>query len=89
MLIINWLQAVVYLYGRGLSPLGHIQTGNIYMESEDMCRLGGYENTLLKYRARLYRTCVNLKCLEDIDVIMFGELSQMHILLLMTLYLLQ
>lgn len=67
------LEAVVYLYGRGLSPLGHIQSGNIYLEGEDTCRLGGYENTLLKSRARLYRTCENLKCLDDIDVIMFGH----------------
>lgn len=63
----------MYLYGRGYDPLGHIQTGNIYVVGEDSCKLGGYENTLLKYRARLYRTCANLKCLDDIDVVMFGE----------------
>lgn len=63
----------MYLYGRGYNPLGHIQSGNIYIEEENSCRLGGHENMLLKFRARLYKTCENLKCLDDIDVIMFGK----------------
>ncbi len=64
---------MLYLYGRGYNPLGHIQTGNIYIQNNDTCRLGGYENTLLKNRARLHRTCANFKCLDAIDTIMFGE----------------
>lgn len=64
----------MYLYGRGCKePLGHIQTGNIYMANQDTCKVGGYENTLLQYRARLYKTCDVLKCVEDIDIVMFGE----------------
>jgi len=63
----------VYLYSQGYDPLGHIQTGNIYVGDGESCKVGGYENTLLKYRARLYKTCESVKCLEDIDVIMFGE----------------
>ncbi len=64
---------MVYLYGRGFSPLGHIQTGNIYVEGVETCHLGGFENTLLKYKPRLHKTCLQQNCLKDIDVIMFGE----------------
>ena len=49
--------------------LGHIQTGNIFVE-DDVCRLGGYENTLVGYRTRLFRLCKD--DLEHFDIILFG-----------------
>ena len=64
---------MLYLYGRGLKPVGHIHTGNIYMKDEDTCLLGGFESMLLQDKSRLHRTCEKQKCLEDIDIIMFGE----------------
>ena len=39
-----------------------------------MCRLGGYENTLLGYRFRVCEEWSEVDS-EDLDVIMFGELS--------------
>ncbi len=66
------LQAVLYLYKLGLRPVGHIQSGNIFVEGE-VCRLGGYENRLLGYRTRLYGSCKEANCSEDIDVAMFGK----------------
>ena len=72
------LQAVLYLYEKNLEPLGHIQTGNIYIEGEHTCRLGGYENLLLEYRSRLHRTIDKWECLADIDVIMFGKGSTLQ-----------
>ena len=68
---------MLYLYKQDyndmlkLSPLGHVHTGNIFVEG-GVCRLGGYENTLLGYRTRLYRKIEKSGCLESIDIIMFG-----------------
>lgn len=56
-----------------LRILGHVHTGNIYIEG-DNCRLGGYENALLGYRTRLYRAVLGHEALPSIDVIMFGKL---------------
>ncbi len=53
----------------GFTPLGHVQTGNIFVEG----RLGGYENTLMGYRSKLYRKIVQNNEYSSIDVIMFGE----------------
>ena len=54
--------------------MAHVHTGNIYVDSEDNVRVGGYENTLLGYRTRLHRKLhdsgVNW---ELVDVFMFGE----------------
>lgn len=36
----------------------------------DVCRLGGYENTLLGYKTRSYKVCK--EHMEDIDLILFG-----------------
>ena len=51
--------------------------GNVFIcEDEDgqkMCKLGGYDQTLLGYRPRLYRDILGMNLLEHIDVIMFGE----------------
>ena len=54
--------------------LGHVQSGNIFVSQDGVCRLGGYENTLLGYRSRFYRMCKDH--LEHMDVIMFGELAR-------------
>ena len=56
-----------------LDPLAHVHVGNIYIDGEN-CRLGGYENTLLGYRTRLYRAVLVINALPNIDMIMFGGL---------------
>ena len=50
--------------------LGHVQSGNIFVV-DDVCHLGGYENTLLGYRTRLFRLCKDH--LQHFDVILFGK----------------
>jgi hypothetical protein len=66
------LQGVLYLYSRKFPrALGHIQTGNIFIDG-DICTLGGYENTLLGYKTRSYKLCK--EHLESIDLILFGML---------------
>ena len=58
--------------------LGHVQSGNIFVDvSSDTCRLGGFENTLLGYKTRLYRLCRNH--LQHFDVIMFGMIVAHHV----------
>ena len=66
-------QAILFLYKIGFPAnfLGHVQSGNIFVQ-DGVCRVGGYENTLLGYRSRFYRMCKDH--LEHMDVIMFGEL---------------
>ena len=71
--IIIMPQAMFYMYtgsygGVSFNPLRHVQTGNIYIVSEEECRLGGYENTLLGYRTRLYRKVVESNLNASIDV---------------------
>ena len=63
-------QAVKFLYSKGFPTLGHIQTGNVFVV-DDVCRLGGYENTLLGYRTRLFRLCKDN--LKHLDIILFGK----------------
>ena len=75
--IVLFLQAMLYLYklrfkGISLRPLGHVQTGNIFMDG-DVCRLGGYENTLLGYWTSIFGNIARNGMLAAIDVIMFGE----------------
>ena len=67
---------MLYLYKKqfkaiSLCPLGHVQTGNIFVEG-DFCRLGGYENTLLGYTTSIYTSIAENDMLDDIDIIMFG-----------------
>ena len=70
------LEAVLYLYQLGLSPpLGHIHTGNIFLEGE-YCRLGGIENWLLGYKPHLLQLFQSSGCHGDLDAILFGELSR-------------
>ena len=61
---------MLFLYDRGFPALGHVQSGNVFIVN-DTCLLGGYENTLLGYKTRLYKMCK--EHLERLDVIMFGE----------------
>lgn len=69
---------MIYLYKQhsfneiDLRPLAHVHTGNVYIDDEGNCRVGGYENKLLGYRTRIHTTVVEHKCYADIDVIMFG-----------------
>ena len=74
-LFVTTLQGLNFLYRKGLPILGHIQTGNIFVV-DDVCRLGGYENTLLGYRTRLYRLCKDHPH-EHFDIILFGSV-RMH-----------
>ena len=66
------VQAMKFLYDKGFPQLqlGHVQTGNIFVV-DDVCLLGGYENTLLGYRTRLFRLCKDH--LKHFDVILFGK----------------
>ena len=65
-------QAMMFLYSKNFPTLGHIQSGNIFVV-DDVCRLGGYENTLLGYKTRLFR--ISKDHLEHLDTILFGELA--------------
>ena len=58
--------------------MGHVQSGNVFTEG-DMCRVGGYESTLLGYKTRLHKLFKDN--LDHIDVLMFGkrfEISFLH-----------
>ena len=65
------------LYDVGFPLLSHIHTGNIFIEVDEewkeVCRLGGYENTLLGYRTLNYKKIFEGGHLNKIDVIMFGK----------------
>ena len=64
------MQAMVFLYDKGFPMLGHVQSGNIFVDENGVCKLGGYENTIVGYKTRLYRLCRNN--LQHFDVVMFG-----------------
>ena len=61
---------MLFLYDRGFPQLGHVQSGNDFIVN-DTCLLGGYENTLLGYKTRVYKMCKDH--IQQLDVIMFGE----------------
>ena len=63
----------MYLYRLGfpLHQLGHVQSGNVFVGGADICHLGGYDNTLLGYRTRLFRLCRHHE--DRIDIVMFGK----------------
>ena len=52
--------------------LGHVQSGNIFVVDGDICQFGGYENTLLGYKTRLFMRCKDH--LDRFDTILFGEI---------------
>ena len=60
---------MVFLYDLGFPPLGHVQTGNIFMEGGE-CQLGGYVNTLLGYETRLHFLSHSK---VKVDVVIFSE----------------
>ncbi len=64
-------QGTLFLYDVGFPSLANIHLGNIFI-SDDVCKLGGYENTLLSYKTRLYRSCAENNCVCDIDTVLFG-----------------
>ena len=73
MLVVTFFQAMIFLYHKDFPRLGHIHTGNIFIEVDgknEKCRLGGYVNTLLGYRSEVHAKMTYDK---DIDVIMFGR----------------
>ena len=51
--------------------------GNVFIcedqDGEKVCKLGGYDQTLLGYRPRLYKAILGMDLLKHIDIIMFGE----------------
>ena len=65
---------MMYLYRQGFPThqLGHVQTGNVFVGADNICQLGGYENTLLGYKTRLFRLCRQYE--DRIDIIMFGNI---------------
>ena len=72
---------MAYLHDTGFQALGHVHSGNIFISvdttgstEEEVCMLGGHEQTLLGYRAMLYREIVKKGLLKYIDTIMFGEI---------------
>ena len=69
---LTYPQAMKFLYHKGFpAPLGHVQSGNIFVINE-VCKLGGYESTLLGYKTRLYKLCKDH--MDHFDTILFGEL---------------
>lgn len=67
------LEAVGFLRKQGFDSLGHVHTGNIFVVSSNLCKLGGYENALLGYKTKVYKRCVEVDCVNSIDVVMFGK----------------
>ena len=63
----------MFLYSVGFPyhQLGHVQTGNVFIGANGSCHLGGYENTLLGYKTRLFRLCRHYQ--DRIDIVMFGN----------------
>ncbi len=70
------LEAIHFLRHKvGFSSLGHVHTGNIFVTTDQHCRLGGYDNALLSYRTRIYRSCEEAGLIKSIDMVMFGKLA--------------
>ena len=64
------LQGALDLYELGLEQVGQIHTGNVFLDG-DICRLGGYENTVFGYKTRLTTLLHDYR--EAMDLIMFGK----------------
>ena len=65
-----------FLYKAGFQALGHVHSGNIFVTEDsegEWCHVGGYEQTLLGYKTKLYRDIQKKGLLKDIDIIMFGR----------------
>ena len=75
------LEALMFLYKQGLPSMGHLHSGNVFVTSDNCCKLGGYDNSLLGYRTRLYKKCDQEGYLKTIDVILFGKRKAIRILI--------
>ena len=68
-----------FLYKCEFPVLGHIHSGNIFIEESPenriTCRLAGYDTLLLGYRTRLYQAIREAEQLHRIDMIMFGKVT--------------
>ena len=62
----------MFLYSKHFPMLDHVQSGNIFVVDGDVSQLGGYENTLLGYKTRLFMRCKDH--LDRFDTILFGEM---------------
>lgn len=75
------MQAMSFLYEQGFPPLGHVHTGNLFLETGrggvEVCRVGGYENTLLGFRTS-HGMFANQRYSDAIDLRMFGECGMSH-----------
>ena len=71
-------QGMMFLTDLGFPLIDHVQSGNVFVV-DDICLLGGYENTLLGYKTRIYRLCKDH--LSHFDVILFGKLLHVCFLL--------
>ena len=73
-----------FLYHKGFptNALGHVQSGNVFVVN-DVCQLGGYENTLLGYKTRIYRLCKDH--LEHLDTVLFGKFNILQVWILLSI----
>ncbi len=69
------LQGALDLYELGFEQVGQIHTGNVFLDG-DICRLGGYENTVFGYKTRLTTLLHDYR--EAMDLIMFGKEWNIH-----------
>ena len=65
-----FVQAILFLYDRGFHQVGHVQTGNIFLDG-DCCHLGGFENTIFGYKTRIIGLLTGN--MESMDLVMFGK----------------
>ena len=63
---------MMFLYSKHFPMLGHVQSGNIFVVDGNICQLGGYENTLLGYKTKLFMRCKDH--LDRLNTILFGEM---------------
>ncbi len=52
--------------------LSFVHTGNVFVKG-GICKLGGFENTIMGYRTKMHNLLAS--CKDKMDVIMFGELG--------------
>ena len=76
---LHLFKAISFLNKNDFLPLGHVHTGNIFIETveegKEVCQLGGYENTLLGYKSNLLGGISKNGTLAKIDIVMFGKLN--------------
>lgn len=69
------LEGLLYLEDKGVSPFGHLHSGNVILQNQT-CRITGYENTVLGLSSKLEPLLrKKLKTNKDaMDVLSFGHL---------------